>query len=151
MLLFAQAAEQRPGQRAGQRHPVALAQVWRNAVHGIKTAEQPGHHTALIAVRHRETFGTAEQGLHPRMFIEAMLRADALRRGTVKAVQWRAQALPVMPQIRRIVGAILAMDLPALLLIIEQGQRQTGDMPALGDHLQLFADDHRQTHLAAGA
>lgn len=45
----------------------------------------------------------------------------------------------------------LLMNLPALSLFIEHGHGQAGDMPALGDRLQLFAEHRRQARQAARA
>ena len=151
MALLAQAAEQRSGQRTGQGQPVAIGQPWRHVVDRVKPAKQPCDHALIIAVGHSEPVGVAERGLQSRMFIAALRAGEALRCAAVEAVQRRAQWLAVLPQLRGVVGTKLLMNLPALGLFIQQGHGEAGDVPALGDGLQLFAKHRRQTRQAARA
>ena len=84
-----------------------------------------------IVIGHGEPLRAGKDALQARMFAQVQV----MRRGAVQAIEAGAQALTGAPQAGRIEAGVVLVNLPALLLLIEQRQGDTGNVKALGQCL----------------
>ncbi len=85
------------------------------------------------------------------MLAVAVGEGQAQGRGAAQAVQGRAECLAIVPQHRGVKRAVLAVDSPAQVLFVEQGDGDTGNLKVLGDALQVVLHHFRQPGQAAHA
>ncbi|MNO92760.1 hypothetical protein D3C76_843420 [compost metagenome] len=131
VAMFAQAFQQGAGEGGGELQPVTLADIRGLLLDRVTAAEQPGHHALGIVIGHGETLRAGKDALQARMFAQVQV----MRRGAVQAIETGAQALTGAPQAGRIEAGVVLVNLPALLLLIEQRQGDTGNVKALGQCL----------------
>ncbi|MNX66299.1 hypothetical protein D3C86_973880 [compost metagenome] len=135
MAVFAQAFQHGRGERGSELQPVDHPDVGRSLLHRPATTQQPGCHPLGIVIGHDETLGIAEGALQARV----LHQIEVLGRGAVEAVEAGAQALPVLPKLRRVETGVVLVNLPTLFLLVEQCQGDARDLETLGEALQLFA------------
>lgn len=148
VTVFAQAAEQWRGQGSSEVQPVSIAGVRLAAV---GAAQQPCGDALAIAIGHQKTIGIPKYAMQTRVFTTPIGGLQAQRRRTVETVQAGAEPLTGVPEQRGVMVGVLAVDHPALIFLIEQGEGDTRDTPALRDAAQLFIEHLGQAAEAAHA